>query len=612
MNNEQDFQVKEIKQEKIPIYSKPPKKKLGLISLFTKKNIPKTLLIVVIIAILVAVAAIIWGRSSFSRARVEINIEAPTDIASGEDILLSVNYKNNNRVNLYDTYLIINYPSGTFSSEGKEIFQEEKKLGTVSRKSEGKEEFKIRFVGEKGDIKNISAKLDYRPQNINSRFENTFSLRTEINSVLIGVSIEGSEKAISGQGVSYIVEYENETDEDVSGLRIELSYPDDFKFDSANPKPDAEFNNVWEIGIFKSGEKQSIEIKGLLNGQEGESKAFRALIGKIENKVFLQYGQSEIVTQISPSPLPLFIEIQRLEGDCNLNPSQKLDYKIEFRNNTDVALSELILKAYFQDNVFDFKNLELGGIGFFDSQKNIITWSGAEVPALNLLESNQSDYVTFSVNIKESLPIFSYNDKNFQARVLAEIETLTVPSKFAVSELRMERELICKVNSHLDLSTKVYYYEPEPGIINIGPMPPRVDQLTTYTVHWQIINTSNDLENVKVWAILPQGINWQNYYINKVSGSNVSYNDRTKEIIWEIDKIPAGTGVILPIYELIFQIGLRPSINQVGQKPTLINESSVDGKDTFTEVVLKDYTPEVDTSLPDDPKVTSLKWRVKE
>lgn len=613
MENE-DFQIKEIKQEQIPVYKTPSNKRDGgLISLLSKKNLPKTLLIIIIIFILLAGAAIIWGRHSFSRAEVQIDIEVPEDIASGEEVVLTIKYKNNNRVNLYDVYLIIDYPLGTFSPEGKEIYQEQKNLGTILRKSQGEESFKVRFVGEKGDVKNLTAKLDYRPQNINSRFENGSSLRIEINSVLIGINIEGSEKTIAGQEVKYLIEYENETEEDILSLKIELTYSDDFEFKSANPNPESvEGNNVWGVDLLRPGEKEAIELKGVLKGGEGESKILKAAIGRIENDSFLQYSQSEFVTQIAPSPIILLLGIEGVEEECKINPGQRLNYKIEFRNNTDVVLRELILRANFEDNIFDFKKLELGGIGFFDSRENIITWSGAEVSALNLLEPNQLGQVRFSVQIKESLPIFSFNDKNFQARILAEIETLSVPAKFSIPELKVERELVCKINSQLDLKAKVYYYEPEPGIINIGPIPPRVNQLTTYTVHWQITNTSNDLKNIKVWATLPQGINWQNYYINKVSGSNINYNERTKEVIWEISELPAGTGVVLPVYELIFQIGLRPSINQVGQIPTLIKESSIEGKDSFTEVTLKDFSPEIDTTLPHDPKVSSGQGWVKE
>lgn len=605
MNNEEGFQIREIKQEQVPVYTTPPEKKGsgGLISLFSKKNLPKTLIAILIIVILIAAGAIFWGRHSFSKAKVELDIELPEEIASGEEVILKVKYKNTNRVDLKDADIIIDYPLGTFSLEGEEVFQEEKELGTILRKSEGEEEFRVRFVGGKGDVKSLVAKLNYQPQNINSRFENSALFRIEINSVLIRIDIEGSEKTVSDQEVNYSIEYENETDDDISNLRMELAYSDDFEFKSAEPNPkSAEANNIWEIKSLRSGQKKTINLKGILKGEEGENKTLKATLSKVENGTFLQYSQKEFITQISPSPLLLRLEIDGIEGKCNVDSGQRLDYKIEFRNNTEMALVEFILRAYLNNKVFDFQTLDLGNTGFFDSRQGIITWSGAEVSALSLLEPNQSGQVNFSVEIRDPL-VFSYNDKNFQAKMSAELGTLAVPAEFSVSELKVEKELNCRINSQLSLQTKAYYYEPGTEIINTGPIPPQVDQLTNYTIHWQISNGSNDVESLRLWAILPQGIDWANNYVNKVQDSELYYNERTKEIIWQINKVPAGTGIIFPTYELIFQVGLRPSLNQVNQTLTLINESSIEGKDSFTKVILKDFTSIIDTSLPHDSRI---------
>ena len=198
----------------------------------------------------------------------------------------------------------------------------------------------------------------------------------------------------------------------------------------------------------------------------------------------------------------------------------------------------------------------------------------------------------------------NYNDKNLKAEVSTEIGTKSVPDKFAVSELKISNGLSCKINSEVDLKTRVYYYEPSAGIVNSGPIPPKVDSLTNYTVHWQILNGSNDLENIKINSVLPQGINWSNVYVNKVSGSQIYYNERTKEIVWQIEKIPAGVGSLLSVYELIFQISIRPSTNQIGTVPTLVNEAYLEAKDSFTGIFLKDYTNPVNTGLPDDPRIS--------
>jgi len=610
---EENFQFKPINQNIPQNQTQNTEQGKEKKSFFSKKNLPKISAIVIVLGIIIVVAAIFWGRSAFNVSKVELSISAPEEISSGEETILTIKYQNNNRVALNDVHIILNYPQGVFSSDGKQIFQDTRSLGTIGSKAGGEEEFKIRLVGEKGESKNIGVRLDYKPQNINSHFENSNSLRIEINKTLISLNIEGSEKVVAGQRVSYLIEYENKTDEDINDLKINLEYPDEFQFKNAESAPKSQKeNNVWENISLKANEKKSIVLNGVLNGQEMENKVIRGSIGKMENENFLQYGKSEFITQISAAPIILEVKVNEISDNCKINIGQQLRYKISFRNNTDVALRELILKAYLKDSVFDVKEIDLNDQGFFDSRNNVITWSGADVEGLVLLEPNQSGSVDFSIPVKKSLPIFNFNDKNFAANLIAEIQTLTVPAKFAGTELKFEKELSCKINSQLTLNTKAYYYDPSPGIFNTGLIPPKVENLTTYTVHWIVSNTSNDLDNVQVKATLPQGISWTNYQINKSNKGQVSHNERTKEIIWDLGRIAAGVGVTMSPYELIFQIGLTPSINQIGQTPILINESTISGKDLFTEISLNNSTSLIDATLPDDSRVGSSDGRISQ
>jgi len=591
------------KQTEIKPEIKPQKPKMrGLINLFTRKNLPKTLAVIILISGAVAAISFFVGRQSFDTGNVKLSISAPSSISSGEETILKVNYINDNRVDLKDIYLVIDYPSNTFSSDGKEIFQERKSLDNIAKKSQGTEEFKVRFVGDKGDTKSVTAKLDYQPVNISSRFESTTSSRIEINSVSVSITVDGSQKAISGQEANYLITFENKTEEDIHDLQLELVYDKDFKFENADPAPQDQTNNLWQVPLLKKGEKRSINLIGILSGNEGESKSLKVIAGRTENDIFIQYSQLEYLTLIAPSPLLLNLTLENSPEDCNVNPGQILKYRIEFKNNADVPLRELILKAYLQDSVFNVRNIQLGNVGFFDSRENTVTWSGGDIPALKLLEPNQSGDVSFTISLKKPIPMDNYNDKNISTDVSAEIGTKTVPAKFAVPELKITRDLTCKINSVVDLKTKGYYYESNPKFTNSGPIPPKVNSLTTYTIHWQIINGSNDINDVRINSGLPEGIEWMNNYVNNVPDSTFDYDERTNDLVWIIPKLPAGVGYVLPVYEVIFQVGLRPSINQVGTVPTLIKDSTLSGKDSFTGIDLSDTASSVNTSLPDDSR----------
>jgi hypothetical protein len=609
--NQQEFNVKEIASEE--------PKKLGEKFKFQKKHLKIGLGIIIVLILAFTVITFLKGWFSFSKSNVSLDIISPAEISSGEEIEFIIRYQNNNRVALKDAKLIIDYPQGVYSLEGEELTQEARELGTIPSKKGGAENFKIRLTGEKGSIKLLASRLNYQPANINSHFENFASFKMNISSVLIGAYLTAPQKAINGEEITYILDYINNSDQDFSNVRVELNYPSGFTYKTAEPLPVSiqeggplGENNIWQIEELKKGERETVRISGILEGIDGENKTLGVSIGEVKNDKFLKYSQTTAVTQISSSPLIVTLSLNDKEEEINVDAKDVLNYKIEFKNNTDIALSQLILKAYLRGGMFNFRSVKLAQKGFFDSLNNVITWSAAGVPSLTLLPPGESGSVNFSVAVNDNFPVSDFNDKNFQISVQAELETLNVPPQFSLERLKVEKILKSKVNSQVILRAKGYYNETTANITNFGPIPPKVNQVTTYTIHWQITNTSNDLENVRVTAILPEGIEWRNVYTTLNKGTTLEYNERTKQIVWNIDKIPAATGFLIPAYELVFQIALRPSITQVGTSPVLIDESRLEGKDTFTGEVLEAFSPAIATDLPDDLTVTAKLGEVVE
>jgi len=619
-NNQENFNLREIKnREPIDFEIEKSEKKPKS----SKKYFRIALVVGIIIILIITALVFIRNWFSFSKEKIELEINAPAEVASGEEIEITINCQNNNRVSIKDAKLIIDYPQGAYSIEGDELNQEVVEMGDILSKEEKFKNFKIRLASEKGSIKFLSVRLNYQPENINSRFENSASFKISINSVLVGLYLTVPQKAVSGEEISYILDYINSSDEDFSNLKIELDYPSGFSFKSAEPEPIsaialsdqgevAEKNNVWQLDELKKNERGTIRVSGILEGLEGENKSLGASLGKTENSNFLKYSQTSAATQISAAPLQLSLFLDGEQESRNVNSNEKLNYKVEFKNNTDIALSQLILKVYLKGEMFNFKSLALKEKGFFDSLNNVITWSAAGVPSLALLPPGETGQVEFSLSLEKNFPIISFDDKNFQVSAQAELETLNVPPQFNLEKLKIEKVLKSKVNSEIVFQTKAYYNETSSSISNFGPVPPRVNQVTTYTIHWQITNGSNDLENIKVMAALPQGIEWRNAHSSLKKDDQLQYNERTKQIIWEIAKMPAATGFLIPAYELVFQIALRPSITQIGTTPILINESKLEARDTFTNETLESFDSAITSDLPDDLTIGTNEGRVIE
>ena len=155
-----------------------------------------------------------------------------------------------------------------------------------------------------------------------------------------------------------------------------------------------------------------------------------------------------------------------------------------------------------------------------------------------------------------------------------------------------------RVSSEVQFASRAVYYAGP--FTNSGPIPPKVEQETTYTVIWSIVNTSNRISDAEVRAVLPIYIKW--YGSVSPGSENLSYNPSTNEVIWLPGDIPAGTGIGKPPREVAFQVVLTPSLSQVKTAPDLITGTVLTGTDAFSGVSLLQGKPNVSTVLSTDPK----------
>jgi len=130
----------------------------------------------------------------------------------------------------------------------------------------------------------------------------------------------------------------------------------------------------------------------------------------------------------------------------------------------------------------------------------------------------------------------------------------------------------------LSLSSKINYSLGP--FSNSGPIPPKADLMTTYTVTWSLSNSSNDVSEVEVSARLPSYVGWLANFTP--SNENLSYNSTNGVVTWDVGHLDNGTGFGAPSREISFQISLLPSLSQVGIRPTLVGETELRGIDDFT------------------------------
>ena len=82
--------------------------------------------------------------------------------------------------------------------------------------------------------------------------------------------------------------------------------------------------------------------------------------------------------------------------------------------------------------------------------------------------------------------------------------------------------------------------------------------------------------------------------------SNFSFASISREIVWSVGDVLAGTGVNGDPISLSFQISLNPKNAQKGSAAPLIGTVTVSGENQFTNTIISASDSGVDTNLPDD------------
>ncbi len=456
-----------------------------------------------------------------------------------------------------------------------------------------------------GTSQTIGAALTYQTAaTAATQFENTANTSIIIGSQsALTLSYSAPSSIFSGQNFDMTVNYQNNTTGTLQGVQLQMQYPPRYQFISSGAvAPIGVANDTWNLGALPANATGTLVIVGNI---VGPSQAQYQLVGTIgatfsgRNYPAFAAPVSFVVT---PSPLSLAITLND-SSTYVATLADNLNYVLTYTNNSDVTFQSVNISATLLGRMYKFSSLKTNGS--FNSQSNTITWYAANTPALASLAPGQSGTVTFTINTQPAFPIKLISDKNYTLHVTAQAQSPTVPPNTAGTNTTSITALTNKVGGEIALTAAGYFKEKTSGITNTGPYPPKVDQPTQYTVHWNIVNYSTDAENVTVSAYLQSGSTFTGVVKSNIASSTPTYDPGTGLVSWTIPYIPATTGVISPPVQAIFQVSNTPAVNQVGQTITLLGPTSLTATDAFTSSTIQVTAGAVTTQLPNDPSVSS-------
>jgi hypothetical protein len=515
-----------------------------------------------------------YQKNIFSKEILKLEISGPSEAKLAEEVEYNVKYKNNGNVRLEDAKLYFEYPNHSITPENKLMI--EKSLDDIYPGEERNISFKARLIGKEGEMEMVKATLRYRPKNLSAFYESETTFTTQIKDVPLTFEFDLPSKTESGKEIRLRLNYFSNVNYPLSDLGIKLNYPSDFEFLESTPQ--TLDKTEFDVGLLNLAEGGRIEVLGKMGGNVGEVKIFQADLGQWQNGEFVVLKTANKGVEIIK---PLLYIIQEINGNPKYiaNPGDLLHYEITFKNIGERILENMFLIVKLEGD-FDFDTLK-NDIGNFNKDENKIIFDYTMVPELKRLLPMAEGKIEFWIKLKD------------------EFENKNPEIKNTISLDGFEEVFSNKVNSKIEISQKGYFSDEIFG--NSGPLPPRVGETTTYTIMWQVKNWNNDLKNVKVKATLPPEVKLTGKIFPEDQASKFAFDPQSREIVWEIGDLAAGTN---PGPNINFQIALTPTTDQRGKAATLISQAQVSAEDLWTESTLEKTSNPLDTTLPDDSTIT--------
>lgn len=514
----------------------------------------KLIFFIIILAAVLGVAGYwFWQKNPYSKEVLKLEILGPEMATIGEEIEYTVKYKNNGNVRLEEPRLIFEFPEYVLLAEGFprriEIGAEE--LGDIYPGEEKTLEFKGRLLGKEGEPKTAKAWLNYRPKNLQARYESATTFTTVIESLPLTFDFDLASKGETARDFKFSLNYFSNLDFPLTNLGVKIEYPSGFEFLESSPKSLSK--NEWEIPLLNKAEGGRIEITGRLSGEIREQKIFRAFLGIWLEDEFISL--KEITRGLEISKPRLFV-FQQINGQSQYiaNPGDLLHYEIYFRNIGGEAFNNLFLVARLEGRGLDFDTVRADS-GQFKEGDNSIIWDWRDVSKLRFLGQGEEGKVEFWLNLKDQWEISSPQEKN-----------AVLKNTVLISQIKEEFEI--KVNSKLEISQEL-----DPA---------------SRTITWQAKNYFNDLKNVKVRAKLPSGVNLTGEISPQEESSKFAFDSQSREIVWMLGDMEAGRGVLDEPPTISFQVALSP------EEKRIINEAVITGEDQWTESFIEGKAPPIE------------------
>jgi hypothetical protein len=542
------------------------------------------------------------GANLISANNIDISVSGPVSVPGGMPVSFDITVTNKNNVDLQLVDLSVNFPAGAANPDNpsQELTAFRELIGDIPAGQSAHRTIKAIIFGEENAQKQIVTDVTYNVKGSSSSFTKEKSYDVLINSSPVLLTVSSFKEITSGQEFDLKVDIKSNSQEVLKNVLLSASYPFGFTYLSSDLKSSVD-NTIWHIGDIPPGGDKKITIHGKVQGEDTDTRVFHFNVGaqssKNTNVIGTEYMSvtQEIAIQKPFVTVNIALDDDTTNGNAVGRFDQPVRVTVSWFNNLSSAVSDAEVVVKLSGSAYD-KTLVQPGSGYFRSATDDIVWNEQTTPGLTSLGAGESDVVSFSVTPRD-LSTSNRSITNPTLMFSASVSGKRTQETGVSGTLTAIANRTDRIGTNISLSGRVV--RNIGPFANTGPIPPKSEQKSTYTIIWTIDNTANVVNNVQVTAKLPPFVKWTGQ-VNPQT-EDISINKDSGLITWNVGTIGTYTANSLSSKEVDFQVSVEPSVNQVGSIPTIIGDATLTGADTFTGASVNSSQSFLSTRFSTDP-----------
>jgi uncharacterized repeat protein (TIGR01451 family) len=565
----------------------------------------RKLLILAILGLVVYFAYLYFFSAFNDVSALELNITAPEKVLAGEEFSYLLKYHNPTKFAFKQVRLEIQYPSN-FIFSGASLAPTSGNYGWSLADLAPGETASLSITGKlinKSDAVNVvAARLSYVPNNVSSQFKKEASVSTLMGGPGFQVDLESSNTAFLGQENDLNLIFSAVTNNYLDDFNITFSLPEEANAWVATTTTETASSSAsknisvtkiggasWLVsGLNQEVGRQTVPLKFKINTPSANPEITVRLEKKLSDGQAYIFWEKTIKPELVKSDLNLTLFLNGEKNDNAVNFGQTLNYTLSYNNQGSNTFSEVVMMAVLTGDFLDLNSLRSEKGGQIRNQ-NTLVWTKNELPELAEIKPGSSGEINFTVNLKS----FSDHDLGKNLNIVS-YGQYSVNNKPVEGQNNKSNTITSKINSDLSLLEQIRYFNTDNIPVGSGPLPPQVNEKTSFKVYWTVKNNLHELTETRVVFSLPSYVKWDEKSTTNVG--SLAYDPTSNQVIWEIGRLPVS------VYraDAEFGISLIPTEADRGKILILSSGSTVSALDSETKDTITKKVEAKTTKLEDD------------